>query len=138
MDSHILAIGGHEYKNHEHFLDSVDIYNIEMDTWERAPPLSQARDEHSSCSLGDYAYVIGGCNSNCNSIIAFERLNVARLTRGEQSVAWEPLNIATNQGMSPRFWVSMTALDANQLLIFGGASRNDGYIVDVREPITLQ
>ena len=101
MDSHILSIGGYNPSN-EQSLESVEIYSVEMDTWEQAPPLNQRRCGHGSCSLADYAYVFGGDVTFSNHINTFERLNVAKLTRGEQGVAWELLSISNNQGLTPR------------------------------------
>ena len=51
-DAYIFAIGGHRPKTfNQNQFSSVDLYNIETDTWQVAPPLNRARSSHSSCSI---------------------------------------------------------------------------------------
>ena len=54
-DSHVFLTGGEnqslDRKKKSDYLSSVEVYNIETDTWFPAPSLKRARFSHSSCSL---------------------------------------------------------------------------------------
>ena len=39
---------------------SFEYYNIKSDMWYRGPSMIESRSYHSSCSIGEYLYVIGG------------------------------------------------------------------------------
>ena len=109
-------------------LASVDMYDIKMDSWWKppiqVPALNQGRTYHASCCVGDFCYV--GCGwSSSDRLHTLERINVAELLIwGSHGVAWEMLTIANHEMLSPRCNVSMSAINANQLILFGG--HNDG------------
>ena len=49
--------------------------------------------------------------------------------------------IANNESILPRFRASMAVINASQLFVFGGWNEdhlNDGFIVDVNEPMTIK
>ena len=84
-DSHILVIGGVIPGNYSQKLATVDMYDVEMDSWwkppTQVPALNQARSAHSSCCVGDLCYV--GCGwGSPDRLHTFERINVADLIRG--------------------------------------------------------
>ena len=58
-DRHIFVSGGQDPK-WESFLSSVHRYDIQNDSWSRAPALSRPRVGHSSCALNDMIYVFCG------------------------------------------------------------------------------
>ena len=123
-DTHILIIGGKSPVTWD-LLGSVDIYDVQNNIWQEGPVLKEPRYMHSSCIVGDYAYVAFGGDSNLECIKTFERLNIVKLLNGSKNEQWVQLQIAdADQLLSPRAYVSMSALNENQLLIFGGY--NDG------------
>ena len=70
--------------------------------------------------MANYIYVACGEHIRWSFLNTIERIDIGRLISGEQNVAWELLNIAGNELLMPRSGVSMAALNADQLLIFGG------------------
>ena len=38
----------------------VSIYDLELSTWSKAPPMNYGREDHASCCLGDKVYVFSG------------------------------------------------------------------------------
>ena len=56
-------------------------------------------------------------------------------------MAWELLHIAQNQLLSPRYNVSLAALNDNQLIVFGGwnngGRKADGFLIDLRFPMRM-
>ena len=71
---------------------SVEKYDIADDKWEVIKPeMSIVRRRHSSCSLGNYIYVI--CGYNCHEKIftnSIERLDVSKI--GSDMNKWTQIN----------------------------------------------
>ena len=57
QDKYVLVIGGYYSSN---CLASVDLYNVKKNTWQAAPEITQAREEHSSCCIQNFSYIFGG------------------------------------------------------------------------------
>ena len=54
--------------------NAVERYDSMRDTWERFPSLNMARSMHSSCTIGNMLYVIGGRDSGSQEINSIEKL----------------------------------------------------------------
>ena len=67
---------------------SFEYYNIKSDMWYRGPSMIESRSYHSSCSIDEYLYAIGG-QDKC----LIEKVNVSKLIRGEYMTKWEPIDI---------------------------------------------
>ena len=63
------------------------MYNVEENTWQDAPEITQAREEHSSCCLDKFAFIFGG-NNGSEDLNSFERIDMEALIAGDQSAQW--------------------------------------------------
>ena len=68
----ILISGGY---NQDHpALSDVERYDSLNDRWESLPDLNQARNFHSSCTLGKTLYVMGGNDNTRHLTNSIEKL----------------------------------------------------------------
>ena len=75
-DKFLYVSGGHSKSCAT--LDTVVKYNIDSDMWEDAVNLNGKREYHSSCSLKEMIYVVGGRDVNYEFTKTIEQLNVQR------------------------------------------------------------
>ena len=84
------------------------LYDIAMKKWEAMAPLTTGRCLHSSVSLGDCVYVVGGQPTGTNRLSSVECLDVKR----RQWSALPDLQQAVD--------LAMVATYANKVFVFGG------------------
>ena len=85
-DKYIFVIAGANLDTYAKYA-SVDIYTIVTNTWSQAPPLNEARSDHSSCVAGDTICVFGG-QGNRGNLNSMEILKLDKFFSGIL-VAWE-------------------------------------------------
>ena len=93
----IIATGGQNYedKHKTNYLSSVDYYDIEANLWlttcRAGLQMKKPRIYHSSCVLGDFAYVLCGSNFT-GSLRSIERLNAYKaLACSDVSAGWKEM-----------------------------------------------
>ena len=65
--------------------------------WEEMPSLNQARSRHSSCTLGDCIYIIGGL-----SALNADQKQIERLDLAQMGSKWQELDVNFSQDFQPR------------------------------------
>ena len=74
----------------------------------------ESRSYHSSCSIDEYLYVIGG-QDKC----LIEKVNVSNLIRGEYMTKWEPIDIQIES--FGEIWRGLVVpVSETEILIVGG------------------
>ena len=84
--------------------------------WIEAPKLNFGRFFHSSCCLGEHAYVFGGDFSEG----AVESLNV------DTGLAWAIIKL---RGYLNRWSSTVAILNHHAISLFGSERGNDGYVI---------
>eukprot|EP00058_Branchiostoma_floridae_P023565 XP_002609055.1 hypothetical protein BRAFLDRAFT_59454 [Branchiostoma floridae] len=108
----VFVTGGYDsYRKRP--LSLVQVYDLMDDTWIEAPELNRARYRHCSVSLGDYVYVLGGCDGHIKTA-SVERLSVSRFTD------WERFDSMLQE-------VEMASATAygERIYVFGGATAGE-------------
>lgn len=135
-DEFIFVSGGQDPK-WESFLSSVHKYDIQNDSWSRAPALSKPRVGHASCTLNDMIYVFCGgvVNPDDNDDIgepnpdnSIEFLNARALINGTAQVTWQLVQLAepNSSPLSARFLPVVAPLNSTEIVILGGDSSIEG------------
>ena len=57
-----IVISGGLFSDFFNAINDVELYDTEKDKWVSLPKMNEAREQHSSCSLGDTLYILGGLN----------------------------------------------------------------------------
>ena len=76
-DKFIYISGGESLGNYDTIVDKVVRYNIDTEVWEDVVNLNVGRNIHSSCTLNDTIYVVGGVNGS-KFISTMEKLDIKR------------------------------------------------------------
>ena len=69
-------------------INIVERYDSTIDTWHSFPSLNLARSLHSSCTIGNTLYVIGGRNSESKDIKEIEKLDNIDASSGFDVLHW--------------------------------------------------
>ena len=102
----------------------VEIYNFGANQWRNGPNLNVARRYHSSCSLRDHIYVIGGTNETDEYFGSIEILDM-NIPRPQK---WALLN---QDVFSPRMSAAVIPINDTQFVIIGGFNNfGDGELKD--------
>ena len=104
---------------------TVELYDIQSDSWSELPGLQQARRNASSCYHKGYIYVFGGVGkyneptkeTEPESFNSIERLSKTCL-RGH-AANWE-LILPDTSSLVPRHSLAMISLNTDEYLILGG------------------
>ena len=82
----LFVIGGctvYMQGGQEESMTSVEIYNLNRDSWAEGPSLNIARDSHTSCILGDRIYTFFGKSTQSHEVLStIEFLNVDAMEEG--------------------------------------------------------
>eukprot|EP00826_Nyctotherus_ovalis_P064428 TRINITY_DN944_c0_g2_i1.p2 TRINITY_DN944_c0_g2~~TRINITY_DN944_c0_g2_i1.p2 ORF type:complete len:319 (-),score=77.03 TRINITY_DN944_c0_g2_i1:1211-2167(-) len=88
-DDSFVLVGGHN----QEVLASVEIYQIENNTWIGLPPLNVPRFNCSACLLDkQFLYAIGGLTVNEESVILIERFNMMK-----ENAEWTVVALYTSE-----------------------------------------
>lgn len=90
----------------------VEIYNLETNKWRNGPNLNVARRYHSSCSLRDNIYAIGGTNDQDEY---FSSIEILEILRPQQR--WV---LVYQNAFSPRMCTAVIPIEDSQFVIIGG------------------
>ena len=97
---------------------NVERYDSYKDIWESLKSLSWPRLCHSSCTIGNTMYVLGGFNMFRRAINSIEKLpNIDELDEGVFS-SWKL--IETTEDFLPRFFPVFCAWNKQEMVILGG------------------
>ena len=97
-----------------HFHESMEIYNIQTNSWHKGPNLNIGREHHSSCGLDQWAYIFGGIDKDWNSLNSLERVF---LKDGQAQGSWELIRLKI---ILSRKWSAMCQLSKDEIMIVGG------------------
>ena len=113
----IAVIGGYRYalfgKSH---YSTVELFDLENETWSSMPDLNVARNEHSSCYHGGYIYVLGGKTNDVWSTNSIERFHFDHAPRPS---AWEQFTPTVSQLLTTTY-PALFSLNDTELIFFGG------------------
>ena len=106
-------------------LASVELYCITSDSWSDAPDLNVSRCCHSSCTLGDRVYVVGGFQyailRNLNSI---EYINAEDFLAHRDGSVWVQIEV-DNSTLRPRNFCIFCPVSSREIVIMGGFNWDD-------------
>ena len=94
------------------------------------PSLNHARSQASACVLGAFLYVFGGKNCKLVFLNSIERLNIASHKSTTGVGLWELIE-TPEKIISPRIYACFTALNQEEIAIFGGQDDNYDFLDDV-------
>ena len=109
VDGGLLLTGGMVIKVH----NKCWLYNMVTKKWEAMPPLITARGYHSSVSMGECAYVIGGKGDGEKVLESFECMNLKQRQ-------WTVM-----PDMPQAVFAAMVASYDNNIFVFGGRDSSD-------------
>ena len=61
------------------YYKSVELYNLEENSWSSLPQLTVPRSEAGCCQHAGYVYLFGGLTTNRHYLKSFERLKLVDL-----------------------------------------------------------
>jgi hypothetical protein len=94
------------------------------------PTLNCGRSQASACILGAFIYISGGGNGKIVSFNSIERLNVANYGSTTGVGLWEMIE-TPDDILSPRIYACFSALNHEELAIFGGQDEDRDFLNDV-------
>ena len=118
-------------------MDSVDMYDIDNDTWSSVPNMRIGKYDHSFCTVGEFLYSLFGIfHYQQPAINVIERFHAQKHVEN-QSVEWTIFELASGI-IEPRSKAMVSSISNTELVILGGLfgdTRNDVIILNTETRI---